>query len=143
MEINIFDPKTAWKSSQNQSKTTPRGDLFALKFASRFWIVFCFVFGRFGAPKWSPYCATKLEVPPLPWGPKPVIWSSWCGSSFDLRSGIVLEPSSAFLEITFGRSWSHARPSWGQCLLRGCRFDAFFFLLLFEFGVSIFVFRHQ
>ena len=117
--------------------------LFASRFPLRFLIAFGFIFVPFWGAKWSPWGATELGVPPLPWGPKPVIWSSWCGSLFDLRSGIVLEPSLALLASIFGRSWSHFRPSWGQYLLRGCRFEAFFFLLLLDFGVSIFVFPHQ
>ena len=66
----MFDPKTDWKSSQNRSKTTPRGDFFALKFAPRFWIDFCSVLPPKMPPFGDHFCSQnhskniiKIEVP--------------------------------------------------------------------------------
>ena len=85
-----------------------------------------FIFVPFWGAKWSPWGGTELGVPPLPWGPKPVLWSSWCGSWFVLRSGIVLEPSSALLGTIFGRSWCHFRPSRDPFSVCGCRLGTFY-----------------
>ena len=100
--------------------------LFASRCPLRFVIAFGFIFVPFWGAKWFPWGDTELGVPPLPWGPKPVIWSSWCGSLFDLRSGIVLEPSSALLGAMFGRSWCHFRPSSDPFSVCGCRLGTFF-----------------
>ena len=70
---NIFDPKIAWKSIQNRTKTIPRGDFFALQFAPHFLIDFCSVW----APKMphfgDPFCSQngskkyeKIEEPQKP-----------------------------------------------------------------------------
>ena len=53
----MFDPKTPWKSTQNRTKTTPRGDLFAIKFAPRYLIDFCSVLAPKMPPFGHPFCS--------------------------------------------------------------------------------------
>ena len=119
--------------------------LFVSRFSLRFLIAFGFIFVPFLVAKWSPWGGTELGAPPLPWGPKPVIWSSWCGSLFDLRPGFVLEPSSVLLGAIFGRSWCHFRPSWDPFSVCGCRLGTFllvdvrFHLSLLRFSTFDFV----
>ena len=67
---NVFDPKTEWKSSQFRSKTTPRGDNFALKVAPLFGIDFCSVVPPKMPPFGDPFCSQnhskkliKIKVP--------------------------------------------------------------------------------
>ena len=59
MKINIFDPKTAWKSSRNRPKMTPRGDFSALKFVPRFLIDFLLRFASQNASLWAPFLLPK------------------------------------------------------------------------------------
>ena len=56
-KINIVDPKTPWKSTQNRTKTTPRGDFFALRFAPPFLIDFCSVLAPKMPPFGHPFCS--------------------------------------------------------------------------------------
>ena len=69
-KINIFDPKTPWKSSQNRTKTTPRGDFSALKFALCFLIDFCSVWAPKMPPFGHPFClqnrSKKHQKPKCP-----------------------------------------------------------------------------
>ena len=67
-KINMFDPKTPWKSSQTRTKTTLRGDFFALKFAARYWIDFslfclpkCLPLGTLLATKTNQKIDRKLD----------------------------------------------------------------------------------
>ena len=53
----MFDPKTPWKSTQNRTKTTPRGDFFALRFAPLFLIDFCSVLAPKMPPFGHPFCS--------------------------------------------------------------------------------------
>ena len=55
----MVDPKTDRKSSQNRSKTTPRGDCFALKFAPIFVDRFLLRLGSQNVSFWAPFLLPK------------------------------------------------------------------------------------
>ena len=54
----IFDPKTPWKSSQNGTKTTPRGDFLLLNLHI-FFDRFLLRFGYQNASLWAPFLLPK------------------------------------------------------------------------------------
>jgi hypothetical protein len=66
----MFDPKTPWKSTQNRTKTTPRGYFFALKIAPLLLIDFWSVLAPKMPPFGHPFCSqnrsnksSEIQVP--------------------------------------------------------------------------------
>ena len=55
----MFDPKTPSKSTQNRTKATPRGDLFALKCAHLLFDRCLLRLGSQNASLWAPFLAPK------------------------------------------------------------------------------------